>query len=74
MMDSSDRDDLVYILQMDKAEWADFVRESTTEDLLRALNLLLVAQHATLKVNNEKDVLDCTEANEIINRIKRSIQ
>jgi archaellum biogenesis ATPase FlaH len=75
-MNEFEREDFSFIMNLTEQEWQDFMKQSSVEDLAYALLL-------TAKAQNEQEVLlmdcldqdtenlDCTEALEIINRVKK---
>ena len=79
MMNKHDRDNLHFIMSLKKHEdWLQWAESCSEDDFKYALELLKVAQTECDVKNMELDEvdqdhegLDCTEALEIINRVKK---
>jgi hypothetical protein len=76
-MNDFEREDLRFILKLDESGWEEFLGQSSIEDLAYALLLinkgLSEAKIKEMEIleQSEYDTIDCTQALEIINRVKK---
>jgi hypothetical protein len=74
-MNQWDRDNLMFILGADEAEFEAWLSQTTREDVVYALELF--AKHRNelavveMELNESNEKLDCTMALEVINHIRR---
>jgi hypothetical protein len=78
-MNDFEREDLSFIVNLSEQEWEDFMGQSSIEDLAYALLLITKGQNeAEIKEMEvleqaEYDTIDCSQALEIINRVKKGV-
>jgi hypothetical protein len=79
-MNKHDRDNLNFILSLDTAEqWDEWAETLSQSDLLYALDLIRQAkveslvQLIELQESVESEELDCTQALDFINRVKKGV-
>jgi hypothetical protein len=76
-MNNWDRDNLMFILGADEAEFEAWLSQTTREDVVYALELF--ARHrnelavAEMELLESTEELDCTEALSFINRVKEKL-
>jgi hypothetical protein len=80
IMNDFEREDLHFILKLDECGWEEFLGQSSNEDLLYALRLVVTAQAeqitSIMELQDALDTecgLDCTEAMKVINRVKQGV-